>query len=68
MGGGDLTGVIGEVTHVAHRGLHPEVLRQEAPDGAGLGGTLDDDQRVGHGQVVNRFLLYRIGGRDDEGW
>ena len=45
-----------------HRGLHPEILGQEATNGAGLRGALDDDQRVRHRQAKNRFPLYRIAG------
>ena len=45
---GDLAGVVGEVAHMAHRCLHTEGARQEAADGAGLRGALDDDEGVGH--------------------
>ena len=44
----DLTGVVGEVAHMAHRRLHAEGAWQEAADGAGLRGALDDDEGVGH--------------------
>ena len=63
LGGGDLAGAVGQVAHMAHGRLDPEGLGQEAPDGAGLGGALDDDQGVGHGMAVNRSLLYRINGQ-----
>jgi hypothetical protein len=46
---------------MAHRRLHPEVPGQEAPDGAGLGGALNDDEGVTHRQVDDRIPLYRIG-------
>ena len=43
-----------------HGGLHTEGLGQEAADGAGLGGALDDDQGVSQRKADDRFLLYRI--------
>ncbi len=42
--GGDLTGAVGEITHMAHGGVHLEASGQEASDGFGLGGALDDDE------------------------
>lgn len=51
VGGRNLAGVVGQVTHMAHRRLDTEILRQVAADGAGLGGALDDDQRVRHRQA-----------------
>ena len=57
MAGGDLAGVVGQVTHMAHGGAHPEAVGQKAADGFGLGGALDDDEGVGHGKgtaAVNR--------------
>ena len=62
VGRRDLTGVVGQVTHMPHRGLHPEILGQEATNGAGLRGALNDDQGVRHRQAKNRFPLYRIAG------
>ena len=44
----DLAGVVGQVPHMAHGGLHPERPRQEAADCAGLGGALNNDEGVGH--------------------
>ena len=66
VGRRDLTGVVGQVAHVPHRGFHLEVLGKEPADGAGLGGALNDDEGVRHRQAVNRFPLYRTGGHNGE--
>ena len=54
----NLTCVVGQVAHMAHRGFHPVPLGEETTDGAGLGGALDDDQGVRHRREVT-VLLYR---------
>ena len=62
VGGWNFAGVVGEIAHVAHGGLHPEVLGQKSPDGAGLGGALDDHQGVRHRRWIRPVdPLYRIG-------
>ena len=48
----DLARIVGQVAHVAHRGLHPVSLGEETTDGAGLRGALDDDQGVRHRREV----------------
>ena len=56
----NLTGVIGQVADVPHRGFHLEVLGKEAADGAGLRRTFNNDQGVTHRPAPYRFPLYRI--------
>ena len=58
LGHRDLAGVVRQIAHVAHRGLHPEFLGQEGADGAGLGGAFDDHQCVGHTRRVDTVLFF----------
>ena len=60
MGRRNLAGVIGQVADMAHGGLHLEVLRKEAANGAGLRWALDNHQGVTHRPAHNRIPLYRI--------
>ena len=66
VGGWNLAGVVRQVAHMPHRGLHTERLGQKATDGAGLGGALDDDQGVSQrkGGRPLPSLSHRSTGRD----
>ena len=48
----NLTGIVRQIAHMAHGGLHAVALGEETTDGACLRGALDDDQCVRHGREV----------------
>ncbi|CAI8209446.1 MAG: Uncharacterised protein [Prochlorococcus marinus str. MIT 9313] len=52
LGRRDLTGVVGQVAHMAHGGLHTEVLGQKPSNGSRLGRAFDNDQSVRHRRYV----------------
>ena len=66
VGRRNFAGVVRQVAHMAHGGLHPEGLGQKATDGAGLGGALDDDQGVSQREGVRPLpsLSHRSAGCD----
>ena len=54
VGLGHVGGVAGQVADVTDGRLDGEVVAEEARDGAGLGGGLDDDEGIGHGGKLKR--------------
>ena len=57
VSGWNLAGVVGQVAHMAHGGLHPVSLGEETTDGSSLRRALDDDQGVRHVRQVTVTLF-----------